>query len=381
MPQTMQKEAEHIFRILIVDDDKSVRIALKRSLSRSDQFHSDITTVESGDTALAELENNKFDLVLSDYQMPGMDGVTLLTRIKNLYPDMIRILITGHSAPNVEKDAIDQAEIHFYLKKPWDDMELRTIMHYAIERNRLEEQLRRYTRDLEEEVQLRVKELIQAEKMASIGQLVAGIAHEINSPLTVISLYAQMLTSIISGVKAEEYLEVIKTHVDAVSKIVSGLLDFSRSSKMERVNIDLNETVLKVTDVLKHQLELSRISMDMDLCHPIPLVFADPGRMQQVIMNMLINAHHAIGRGGKISVSTQARDDSVQLIIADTGKGIEKKYHEKVFEPFFTTKTSGGTGLGLSISKDIIISLDGTIDLESVEGEGATFTITLPINR
>ena len=377
-----QKETEHIYSILIVDDDRSVRRALEITLGRSDQFQSDITTVGDGDAALAELKRKKFDLVLSDYQMPGMNGVTLLSEIKNSYPEMIRILITGHSSPNVEKGAIDHAEIHFYLKKPWDDIELNAIMHYAIERNRLEEKLRRYTRNLEEEVQLRLKEVIQAEKLASIGQLVAGIAHEINSPLTVISLYAQMLSSLVSKEKPKQYVEVIKTHVDAVSKIVSGLLDFSRTSKMEPVNIDLNEIVLTVTDVLRHQLELSRISLELDLYHPIPLVLADPDRMQQVIMNIVINAHHSIGMGGNISISTRTHnDDTVKLKITDTGKGIAKKYHDKVFEPFFTTKSAGGTGLGLSISKDIITSHNGTLEMESVEGEGATFTITLPINK
>ena len=382
MVRSGQKKPEQIYRILIVDDDKSVRRALARSLNRSNRFQSDITTAGDGDTALFELRSKKFDLVISDYQMPGMDGITLLSEIKNSYLELIRILITGHSSPIVEKGAIDQAEIHFYLKKPWDDIELTTIMHYAIERARLEKKLRRYTRNLEKEVQLRLKELMQAEKLASIGQLVAGIAHEINSPLTVISLYSQMLESIITGVKPKQYIEVINSHVGAVSKIVSGLLDFSRTSTIERVNIDLNESVLKVTDVLKHQLELSRISLDIDLCYPIELVLADPDRLQQVIMNIIINAHYSIGKGGKISISTHSNDDeSIKLIIADTGKGIARKYHEKIFEPFFTTKSTGGTGLGLSISRDIISSHNGTIKLDSVEGEGATFTITLPINR
>jgi signal transduction histidine kinase len=99
-------------------------------------------------------------------------------------------------------------------------------------------------------------------------------------------------------------------------------------------------------------------------------------------MNIIINAHHSIGRGGKISISTLSDDDeTVKLKITDTGKGIPRKYHEKVFEPFYTTKSSGGTGLGLSISRDIITSHNGTIKLDSAEGEGATFTITLPINK
>ena len=154
MSRGLREGTEHIYNILIVDDDRSVRRALSRSLNRAEQFQCDITAVENGHVALAELERKKFDLVLSDYQMPGMNGVTLLTEIRKMYPEMIRILITGHSSPNVEKEAIVNAEIHFYLKKPWDDIELNTIMHYAIERKRVESE----KEDLLKKLRQRVKE-------------------------------------------------------------------------------------------------------------------------------------------------------------------------------------------------------------------------------
>ena len=373
---------DRVFRILIVDDEKGVRRALENSLKRSKQFRSEIATAEGGETALGQLELKQYDLLLSDYKMPGMNGVELLAAVREKYPKMIRILITGHHDLEIVEDATARADMDFYLKKPWDDVELSSLMHYALEKKRLEDELRRYTDHLEEEIQLRLKEVIQAEKLASLGQLVAGIAHEINSPLTVISLYAQMLASIISEEKPKQYVEVIISHVNAVSRIVSGLLDFSRSSKTEKVNIDLNEVTLKVLNVIKYQLDLSQISVNSEMLLPMPLVFADPDRIQQVIMNIIINAHQAMGKGGTISIVTERYDEeTVQLSISDNGKGIADKDRDSIFKPFFTTKSTGGTGLGLSISKEIIDSHGGELDFESTVGEGTSFNIRLPINN
>jgi len=163
---------------------------------------------------------------------------------------------------------------------------------------------------------------------------------------------------------------------------VSGLLDFSRSPKIEKVNIDLNELALKVLNVVKYQLDLSQISVNSKLLLPMPLVLANPDRIQQVIMNIIINAHQATGKGGTISIATERYDEeNVQLRISDTGKGIALGDRDSIFEPFFTTKSTGGTGLGLSICKEIIDSHGGEIDFESTAGEGTTFFIRLPINN
>jgi len=197
-----EKPDEDIFRILIVDDEKDVRRALEKTLERSEDFGSEITTADGGESALREMEREHYDLLMSDYKMPGMNGMELLKAVRDKYPKVIRILITGHHDLDFVEEAIRRSDIDFYMNKPWDDLELTSLMHYALERKRLEDKLIRYTDHLEEEIQLRLKEVIQAEKLASIGQLVAGVAHEINSPLTVISLYAQMLESIISDEKS-----------------------------------------------------------------------------------------------------------------------------------------------------------------------------------
>ena len=245
---------------------------------------------------------------------------------------------------------------------------------------KMEEKLKHHAENLEEEVQRRTKELIQAKKLASIGQLVTGIAHEINSPLAVISLYAELLSVDSKDEKSMKYINIICDHVNSASRIVSGLLDFTRISKMERINLDVNEIILKVMGIIGHQLGLARIETSLDLAQSLPLVFADPDQLNQVILNIVMNAYHAVEKDGNISITTKkVNGKMVEIKITDTGKGISGKDRRKIFEPFFTTKSSGSTGLGLSISKEIIDSHGGTIGFKSEKGKGTSFTVRLPV--
>ncbi len=264
------------------------------------------------------------------------------------------------------------------------------ILRDITERKKMEEKLKIYSRSLEEEVERRTKQLLQTKKLASIGQLVAGIAHEINSPLAVISLYTELIekaidneTSFSTQKKEElksEYLDIIISHVNSASKIVSGLLDFTRISRMERMNIDINEIILKVINVVKHQFDLVNINIELNLDRSLPMLSLDPSQIQQVMMNIILNTYNAIGKNGTISILTEKYNRGKILVkISDNGSGIALDAQDKVFEPFYTTSTSGGTGLGLSITKEIVESHGGEIDFESSEGEGTAFFIRLPV--
>jgi len=265
------------------------------------------------------------------------------------------------------------------------------ILQDVTERKKMEEKLHKYSKSLEEEVEIRTMQLLQTKKLASIGQLVAGIAHEINSPLAVISLYGELLLKAIENETSlsartreylkKEYINIIVSHVNSASKIVSGLLDFARISKMERVNIDINEIILKVIKVVKHQFDLAKISIELDLNRTLPMLSVDPSQIQQVMMNIILNSYHAVGKDGVVSIVTEKNDlGQIQIKVSDTGNGIPACDKDKIFEPFYTSDTSGGTGLGLSISKEIIISHGGEIDFESSEEEGTTFFIRLPVD-
>ena len=288
------------------------------------------------------------------------------------------------------KGYITLSSISLTEKENGRAVRLMGILQDITERKKMEERLKKYSRSLEEEVERRTRQLLQTKKLASIGQLVTGIAHEINSPLAVISLYGELIGKAIedenslSAQKKEElkreYLDIIVSHVNSASKIVSSLLDFTRISRMERMNIDINEIILRVINVVKHQFDLVKISIELDLNRTLPMLLADPSQIQQVMMNVILNSYHAIGKNGKISIATEMNGrGQIQIKVSDTGRGIATGDRDKIFEPFYTINTGGGTGLGLSISKEIIVSHGGEIDFESTEGRGSTFFIRLPI--
>lgn len=221
------------------------------------------------------------------------------------------------------------------------------------------------------------KQLLQADKLATVGQLAAGVAHEINNPLGNISLYAQILMKKTKDMATKEKLTVISNEADRAAHIVKGLLDFARQSELRISQIDINTEIGKVLGILKPQLKDIRVETDLE---PLPLIPADSGQMQQVLMNLLTNSIQAITENGEIMVNTKAEKNHVEISISDNGCGIPEENLDRIFDPFFTTKDQGkGTGLGLSISYGIIKRHNGSIQVKSKAGEGTTFKINLPV--
>jgi PAS domain S-box-containing protein len=223
------------------------------------------------------------------------------------------------------------------------------------------------------------EQLQHSEKMASIGILAAGVAHEVNTPLTGISSYTQMLRQQIKNDDPRSaLLEKIEKQTFRAAKIVNNLLNFSRSSKAEFENLDTNKVLLDVLSLLEHQLERGRIKVRKEL-NDLPLVRGNENRLQQVFFNLILNARDAMPKGGWLTLATRAEDDAVVVEIRDTGHGIKPEHVRRIYDPFFTTKGIGrGTGLGLSISFGIVQEHGGAIFVESVPGQGTTFQVALP---
>jgi two-component system NtrC family sensor kinase len=228
--------------------------------------------------------------------------------------------------------------------------------------------------------------MVQTEKMAAIGQLVSGIAHELNNPLTSIMGYAQLLLG--RGLSAERAAEAQKIYDEAerAGRIVKNLLLFAREARAVREPANLNELVERTLALRSYELKVENIAVELELDPTLPLTLADSTQMQQVILNLVVNAEQAIqqGRGsGHIRVRTGRRGaDRLALEISDDGPGIPPELAPRVFDPFFTTKEVGvGTGLGLSIVYGIVHEHGGEIFLESELGHGAKFTIELPVLR
>ena len=245
---------------------------------------------------------------------------------------------------------------------------------------------------LEKKVEERTKELremqehlIQSEKLASLGKLAAGIAHEINNPLGGILIYSHLLLEDTS--KKSPHYENLKKIVKETSRckdIVRGLLEFARPKEPEMTLININDAVDRSLAIVEGQTIFQNITLDKTYSSDLPKIVADESQLQQVFMNIIINAAEAMDGKGKLSLRTSMNTDRthIEIKISDTGHGIKEEDKKRLFEPFFSTKEVGkGTGLGLAISYSIIQKHQGTIEVESQEGKGSAFTIKLPVTR
>ena len=259
-----------------------------------------------------------------------------------------RILLSGSMADTSENEA---ETIHFLIK----DID---------QRKRLEEQL------------------AQADKLASIGELSSGVAHEINNPLGVMLGYTQLL---LRGEKntSERYgdLKTIEKHIRNCKAIVEDLLSFSRKSETEKELLDIHQIIEDVITFVQHHSNIEHITIEKEYNPGVRPLLVDEKKIKQVFINLVVNAIHAVGIKGHIRISTDLGEPAGDLVVKveDDGHGIEKKHLKNIFDPFFTTKPTGeGTGLGLSVSYGIIKNHGGQIFVESKFGAGTTFTVTLP---
>ena len=236
----------------------------------------------------------------------------------------------------------------------------------------------------EREQQLKIatsRQLGQSAKLASIGRLAAGIAHEINNPLTGVLTFAHLLKQKPTmDEQSREDIDVIVRETTRVREIVQGLLNFARESPPQKQSLDINEVLSQTMTLVRSQKEFHKITVEERLTSNLPYILGDKNQLQQVFLNLSLNACEAMEKGGTLSISTSVRNGNVIILFRDTGCGIKQEHMERIFDPFFTTKPVGkGTGLGLSVSYGIIEQHGGSIDVESEEGKGSTFTITLPV--
>ncbi|HTT23466.1 MAG TPA: ATP-binding protein [Candidatus Sulfotelmatobacter sp.] len=240
--------------------------------------------------------------------------------------------------------------------------------------------------DITERVELE-SQLSQADKLSSIGLLAAGVAHEVNTPLAVISSYTQMLAKQLQGDSQKSgLLEKITRQTFRASEIVNNLLNFSRTSGTEFASVDINKVINDTLGLLEHQFKVAKIQVESQLTPNISSIEGNPGRLQQVFLNLFLNAKDAMAGGGKLTVAT-ANGDVVSVRVSDTGSGIAPEHIQRIYDPFFTTKTSPkegqnrGTGLGLSVTYGIIQEHAGKIRVESNPGAGTTFALDFPLSR
>jgi two-component system NtrC family sensor kinase len=487
--------------VLVVDDDEHVRRALNRVLRRAR-----CRVAEASDAAAAVqvLHAQPVHVVVSDFRMPGKSGIELLREVKDRWPRVQRVLLTGQADTVAIEEAVNHSEIFRFIWKPWDDAHLLLTVQNAIdqywvvaENARLSDllternaQLELSNRELEAKVEQRsralvraatewracfdaigdplailrpdgevvrantafarhagvtlpelrglraaggaygvlpaaevpgqdtvpaaqeiqhgdrswllrgfpfadggtvvvwkdvteerevTRRLVQAEKMSAVGQLAGGVAHEINNPLGGILAFAQLMAQDERSESDCESLRLIQDAALRAKRIVESLLRFSRRPRQEeRGEVDLVKVADEALFLIQPQLKGGRVEIVRHL-EPA-LAMGNANLLQQVAVNLLVNALQAIGHQGRITISTSAAQPGrVQLVVADDGPGVPPDVAGRIFEPFFTTKPEGqGTGLGLSICYRIVEDHGGTIHHEPVPGGGAAFVVEIP---
>ena len=238
---------------------------------------------------------------------------------------------------------------------------------------------------MSEELKAREEELIQSKKLASLGILTAGVAHELTNPLNNISMIVQNYMEFYDYLSKHNSLDLlgkVQAETERIEGIVRQLLDFAKPKEANLEERDINEAIPRAVRLMQNTLDISNIDLKTDLAPGLPHVFIDEPQIQQVLVNLILNAVQAMEPGGKLHIATSMSNEgsAVRIEVQDTGKGIPPEFLPHLFDPFFSTKGVGGTGLGLSVSYGIIKNHKGTIKVDSKVGVGTTFMIELPVS-
>ncbi|NMB76572.1 MAG: response regulator [Myxococcales bacterium] len=382
-------------RILLVDDEPHVLSALERVLRNGPWS---VETAGGGDQALEHMARQPSWVVISDYLMPGMDGVELLAEIRRRWPITRRVMLTGHADAGAIERAVNQGEIYRFLNKPWHPQQLLATVRECVEQYRLacanleyerelcarNTQLTRLNAELEEQVRRRTEALLQSEKMAALGRMAGGVAHEINNPLGGILAFAQVLQRDLagSGPDIQEGLQTIRECALRCKTIVDHLLSFSRRARpQDHQPVDLNRTAEAALALLRLDVRYRERPVEKEFAAVLPPVLGQDSLLQQVVLNLLQNAFQASPPDRPVYLRTGTDGESTFLEVEDRGSGIPNEVLSHIFEPFFTTKPAGeGTGLGLSICYGIAREHGGDIRVRSQFGQGTAFRLLLPQN-
>lgn len=382
-------------RVLIVDDEEDLRYIYTRQL-RNDGYQLD--TASDGEEAIQKIKTNEYAVILTDMRMPRKDGLAVIAAAREHLPEAEIIVLTGHGSLENALQAFKAGNIFEYLLKPLDDIGvLNTVVARALERRNL----RKHNRELFEQLQRAYEELrqksealIQQEKMSAIGTLAAGVAHELNNPLTAVVGFAQLIAEKLrtnrptnwSDAEYDRVAQALENLVQGAHRsrdIVGSLLRFARASRPDaRSLIDLNQVLRDAFVFTEHLLLRNGITLEKHLAPELPPVWGNTARLQHVFTNLLINAQQATPSGGVVRVITERSEEpkGVWTHVEDTGEGIAPEDLDKIFEPFYTRKQEG-TGLGLSIAKQIVEEHHGEIRVLSELGKGTRFSVFLPADE
>ncbi|MFP4687154.1 MAG: response regulator [bacterium] len=413
-----KKELSYQETVLVIDDDKDVLKRLQKTLQREDY---EVFAATSGEEGLEIVRKNKVEVIVVDYRLGDMEGPQVLKKVREMFEDIEGIIITGYGKEAIAVKAL-RSGAHDYLTKPVNLDELLFAVENAIEkinlkRNRLYRQRElklssqikeKMHHELEKQIENRTKELertqaelFQTSKLATLGEMLAGLAHEINQPLGGIELVAGHLRKLkerdaLTEENLELGLEDIESSVERMSRVIKHIRTFARQDSLEFQEVSIPETIRAAMSLINEQLRLHEIEVIEDHDDEQPRVDGEPYQLEQVWINIITNARDALDQKGeklaerrekfskKLEISTEylEKENQVRVRFEDNGSGMSGEVLNKMFDPFFTTKEVGeSTGLGLSISYGIIEDHGGKFEVKSKKGEGTTVDVYLPLRQ
>ncbi|MBC8247430.1 MAG: response regulator [Deltaproteobacteria bacterium] len=372
--------------ILLVDDEAGIRRVLKIALS--DMGYT-VLTAQNGVEALEIFKDTRPPIVLTDIKMPEMDGIELLRRLKLEHPETEIIIITGHGDLDLAIKSV-KYEATDFVTKPINDEVLEIALNRACERIEMRRQIQAYTQNLEQMVQEKTQQLVGAERMAAVGQTVAGLSHAIKNITGGLKGGAFVLEKGIE-LNDQKYLmqgwEMIKGNVDKIANLSLDLLNYARDRQIQFQSCNPNQPAQEVIDLMRPRAEAHEIHLVGYLSDDLVPCRLDPDLISRCLLNLVANAidaciDEAAADGvKKVTIRTQKkRGWGVEYQILDNGCGMDETTKQNLFKRFFSTKGSRGTGIGLMITKKIVDDHRGTIQVESKSGSGSKFTLELPEN-
>jgi len=367
-------------RLLLIDDEDDFRQTLSKRLAKRGFV---VEQASDGMQGLALLAAGDFNVVVLDVKMPGMTGIEVLQKIKARNPQIEVILLTGHASAASGVEGIKSGAFD-YLTKPIELDHLVTKITQAREKIlRLEAERKEaeYRKKIEQQ-------MIATERLASLGTLATGVAHEINNPLAIISESAGWMKQLLAREELKGMhrrqdfqlaLDKVEKSVERAKRITHQLLGFVRKSDSSFSQVILAGLIEEALQLIEHETKTRNIKIIRNSAAAPATVWSDPFRIRQALINLLTNAVHAVGSEGVITLTLKDTGDQVEITVSDSGPGIPRENLAKIFEPFFSTKPPGeGTGLGLFVTRGVIEKLGGTVTVDSDVGKGATFCIRLP---
>ena len=383
--------------VVIIDDDRNILEMTALILSKRGFG---VFTTHSAHDGLALIAAHSPELVLLDYMMPEMDGLSALRQIKSSFPESYVVLFTGRGSEEIAVELMKGGASE-YIIKPFNSrnlverlenvLRIREIELHNIElqreHGRLQKEIEQWNHDLQQRVREKTEalqsaqnEIAQSEKLAALGYLSAGMAHEIRNPLNSIALFVQLMRQ--STVDPEQlgFQSKILKEVDRVDSIIRKLLNASRRTRTVTSDVQIDQVIDTVLEVFSPQIESKKVQVERHY-HVIPSpIKADSSELEQIFTNLFLNALDVMSHGGRLDIDLQQQNGRVVIRVGDNGCGIPENILPNVFEPFFSTKANGtGTGMGLPVAQRIAHIYEGSIVVERTSPAGTVFRLEFPV--